>query len=84
MMRRMGGSALSPNVWTQRSTPFARMILSLGLHRPNLGSRRGRLLWGLAVVAVRHEGSFLNGWSIVQLEHTAIDSRSTINPSPLP
>src|SRR5215211_5957360 len=25
-----GGSALSPKVWTQRSTPFARMILSLG------------------------------------------------------
>jgi hypothetical protein len=29
MMRRMGGSTLSPNVWVQRSTPFARMILSL-------------------------------------------------------
>ena len=40
-------------------------------------------LWGLAVAAVRHDGSFLNGCSIVQLEHTAIDLRSTINPSPL-
>src|SRR5215211_5058315 len=56
----------------------------VGLHRPNLGSRGGRLLWGLAVVAVRHEGWFLNGLSIVQLEHTAIGLRSTINPSPLP
>ena len=56
----------------------------VGLHRPNLGTRRGRLLWSLAVVGVRHEGSFLNGCSIVQLEHTAIDLISTINPSPLP
>src|ERR687898_243443 len=55
----------------------------VGLHRPNLGTWRGRLLWGLGVVAVRHDGSFLNGCSIVQLEHTAIDLRSTINASPL-
>jgi hypothetical protein len=41
------------------------------------------LLWSLAVVGVCHEGSFLDGWSIVQLEHTAIDLRSTINLSPL-
>src|SRR5215216_5705361 len=75
MMRRMGGSDLSPKVWTQRSTPFARMILSLG----SIGRISGP---GLAVVAVRHEGSFLDGCSIVQLEHTAIDLRSTINPSP--
>jgi hypothetical protein len=54
----------------------------VGLHRPNLGTRRGRLLWGLAVVGVRHDGSFLNGCSIVQFEHTAIGLRSTINPSP--
>src|SRR5215203_5281129 len=54
------------------------------LHRPNLGTWRGSLLWGLAVVSVRHDGSFLNDCSIVQLEHTAIDLRSTINPRPLP
>src|SRR5215218_3689185 len=30
MLLIMGGWALSPNVWRQRSTPFARMILSLG------------------------------------------------------
>src|ERR687889_2694925 len=54
------------------------------LPRPNLRTRGGRLLWSLAVVGVRHEGSFLDGWSIVQLEHTAIGLRSTINLSPLP
>ena len=58
MMRRIGGSALSPKIWTQRSTPFARMILSL-LHRPNLGTLGGRLLWSLDVVAIRHNGSLL-------------------------
>src|SRR5687767_8069508 len=42
------------------------------LHRPNLGSRRGWLLWGLIVIADGHDGSFLRGCSIVQLEHTAI------------
>src|ERR687890_340351 len=56
----------------------------VGLHRPNFETRRGRLLWSLAVVAACHDWSFLNGYSIVQLEHTAIDLRSTINPSPLP
>src|SRR5215211_3552636 len=53
----------------------------VGLHRANLGSRRGRLLWGLGVVAVRHDGSFLNGCSIVYSEHTAIVLRSTIYSS---
>src|SRR5215203_6509696 len=43
----------------------------VGLHRPNLGTRGGRLLWSLAVVGVRHEGSFLMvaasfSWSIRQ------------------
>jgi hypothetical protein len=56
----------------------------VGLHGPNLGRWRGNLLWGLAVVGACHEGWFLNGWSIVQLEDTPIESRSTINPSPLP
>src|SRR5215210_9174588 len=72
MMRRIGGSVLSPNVWRQRSTSFCPDDPLVGLHRPNLGTRRGRLLWGLAVVGIRHDGSFLNGCSIVQLEHTAI------------
>src|SRR5215216_6358940 len=53
----------------------------VGLHRPNLGTRRGRLLWGLAVVTVRHDGSLLNGCSIVYLEHTAIVVRTTSDPS---
>jgi hypothetical protein len=47
------------------------------LHGPNLGTRRGRVLWSLVVVGIRHDGPYANGCSIVQLEHTAIDSRST-------
>src|SRR5215218_7990523 len=53
----------------------------VGLHRPNLGTRRGRLLWGLGVVAVRHDETLLNGCSIVYSEHTAIVLRSTIYSS---
>src|SRR5215216_967929 len=53
----------------------------VGLHRPNLGTRRGRLLWDMGVVAVRHDETLLNGCSIVYSEHTAIVLRSTIDPS---
>src|SRR5919107_4578015 len=53
----------------------------VGLHRANCGTRRGRLLWGLGVVTVGHDGSLLNGCSIVYSEHTAIVLRPTIDPS---
>src|SRR5215211_6598194 len=49
----------------------------VGLHRPNLGTLGGRLLWGLGAVAVRHDETLLNGCSIVYSEHTAIVLRST-------
>src|SRR5215210_8617834 len=82
MMRRIGGSALSPNVWTQRSTPLARMILSLGsigrISGPGVGGCFGTWALSLFVMTVR---SFLNGCSIVYSEHTAIVLRPTIDPS---
>ena len=37
----------------------------VGLHRPNLGTRCGRLLWDLGVVAVRHDETLLDGCGIV-------------------
>jgi hypothetical protein len=81
MMRRMGSGPIAERLDAEVDLICPDDPL-VGLHRPNLGTRRGRLLWSLAVVGVRHDGSFLNGCSIVQLEHTAIDLRSTINPSP--
>src|SRR5215213_7839911 len=83
MMRRMGGVGPIAECLDAEVDPVCPDDPLVELHRPNLGTRRGRLLWDLAVVAVRHDGSFLDGCSIVQLEHTAIDLRSTINPSPL-
>src|ERR687890_84326 len=50
----------------------------VGFHRVNLGTRLGRLLWEMGIVTVRHDGSLLNGCSIVYSEHTAIVLRSTI------
>jgi hypothetical protein len=51
MMRRMGESALWPNVWRPRSTPLARMILSLGsigrISGPGVGGCSGA--WPLSV-----------------------------------
>src|SRR5215212_6669605 len=62
MMRRMVGSALLPNVWTQRSTPFARMILSLGsigrISGPGVGGCSGA--WPLSVFVMT--GRSLNAW----------------------
>src|SRR3712207_5079948 len=31
----------------------------VGRYRPNLGAWRGRLLWGMGLVTVRHDGSLL-------------------------
>src|ERR671917_219253 len=84
MMRRMGGVGPIAECLDAEVDPVSPDDPLVGLHRANLGTRCGQLLWGLAVVAVRHDGSFLNGCSIVQLKHTAIGLRSTINPSPLP
>src|SRR5918998_2852375 len=82
MMRRIGGSALSPNVWTQRSTPLARTILSLGsigrISGPGMGGCSGAWALSLFVMTGR---SFPNGCSIVYSEHTAIFLRFTIDPS---
>src|ERR687894_1816049 len=55
----------------------------VGFHRPNLGTRCGRLLWGPGVVAVaRHDGVLLNGCGVVYPEHTAMVLRSTIDLAP--
>ena len=71
MMRRMGGPALSPNVWTQRSTSFARMILSLGsigrISGPGVGGCSGA--WPLSVFVMMGRSlmvAALSSWSIRQ------------------
>src|SRR5215211_790288 len=84
MMRRMGGVGPIAECLEAEVDPVCPDDPLVWLHRPNLGTWRGSLLWGLAVVGVRHDRSFLNDCSIVQLEHTAIDLRSTINPRPSP
>src|SRR5919107_5448446 len=66
-----GGSALSPKVWTQRSTPFARMILSLGsigrISGPGVGGCSGA--WPFSMLVMRGRSSMVaasSSWSIRQ------------------
>ena len=80
MMRRMGGGPIAECL-DAKVDPVSPDDPLVGLHRANLGTRRGRLLWDMGIVAVRHDGSLLNGCSIVHSEHTAIVLRPTIDPS---
>src|SRR5215208_5786136 len=85
MMRRMGGSALSPNVWTPRSTPLARMILSLGsigrISGLGVGGCSGA--WALSLFVMT--GRSLNAWCELWVEHLSgrcPHSRVSLPPDP--
>src|SRR5215213_11301769 len=77
-----GGSALSPNVWTQRSTPLARMILSLGSigRTSGLGVGGCSGAWASSLLFMMGR-SLPNGCSIVYSEHTAMATCSAGSPS---
>jgi hypothetical protein len=71
MMRRMGESAEPPNVWTPRSTPLARMILSLGSMGRILGSGVGGCsgAWPLSLFVMTGRSLLVaasSSWSIRQ------------------
>jgi len=77
MTRRMGGVGHIAECLHAYVHPVGSDNSLVGFHGPNLGTRRGRLLRGLGVVAVGHDGALLDGCGIVYPEHTALAPRST-------